>query len=227
MCTPDLRHVVLTLYVSPTAPRRAASTQVRMGTGSSGAVSANVCCDGWLRTNFHFTYCHNGTLPCQFLPPPEGWQHAHAQGGDQNVLLAEEEPEAELKELEASTQIFAAPSGDKRVFESCAVVSSSPSMLDSQYGEAIDAHSAVIRFNMAKTAGYEADVGSRTTLMVVNDVVANHPSIWIKNCKVRREQDPHRSCACACLTPFSTAPKSLAAATRRTMKWAFGSSTTT
>ena len=90
MCTPDWPHVVLTLYVSPTAPRRAASTQVRMGTGSSGAVSANVCCDGWLRTNFHFTYCHNGTLPCQFLPPPEGWQHAHAQGGDQNVLLAEE-----------------------------------------------------------------------------------------------------------------------------------------
>ena len=51
---------------------------------------------------------------------------------------------------------------------SCAVVSNAGSLLDSLHGDAIDAHSCVFRMNRAPTAGYEAHVGSTTTLDYVN-----------------------------------------------------------
>lgn len=89
---------------------------------------------------------------------------------------------AQMRSLEESKALFTAKSGPKRAFGTCAVISSSPSMLDSQYGEDIDKHDVVIRFNMAKTVGYEDDVGARTSLMLANDVVANRPSQWIPAC---------------------------------------------
>jgi len=51
-------------------------------------------------------------------------------------------------------------------------VGSSNSLLASQHGSAIDAHTAVIRFNQAPTAGYESHVGSRTTLRIQNSFAA-------------------------------------------------------
>ncbi|XP_061555134.1 alpha-N-acetylgalactosaminide alpha-2,6-sialyltransferase 6 isoform X1 [Phycodurus eques] len=49
----------------------------------------------------------------------------------------------------------------------CALVSSSSHVLGSKAGEEIDGSECVIRMNDAPTAGYEADVGRRTTLRVV------------------------------------------------------------
>ncbi|KAG9355850.1 hypothetical protein JZ751_000692 [Albula glossodonta] len=46
---------------------------------------------------------------------------------------------------------------------SCAVVGNSNNLLGSSYGPQIDDHDFVMRINEAKTAGYEHDVGSRTT----------------------------------------------------------------
>ncbi|XP_053939887.1 alpha-N-acetyl-neuraminyl-2,3-beta-galactosyl-1,3-N-acetyl-galactosaminide alpha-2,6-sialyltransferase [Cuculus canorus] len=50
----------------------------------------------------------------------------------------------------------------------CAIVSSSGQMLGSRLGEAIDGHECVLRMNHAPTAGYEEDVGTRSTVRVVS-----------------------------------------------------------
>jgi len=59
--------------------------------------------------------------------------------------------------------------GDLADFSSCAVVGSSGALGGSGLGAEIDSHGAVIRFNDAPTRGFEADVGSRTTLRVQNN----------------------------------------------------------
>ncbi|XP_062846142.1 CMP-N-acetylneuraminate-beta-galactosamide-alpha-2,3-sialyltransferase 1-like [Trichomycterus rosablanca] len=45
----------------------------------------------------------------------------------------------------------------------CAVVGNSANLLESKYGALIDTHDFIFRMNMAPTAGYETDVGSKTT----------------------------------------------------------------
>ncbi|KAE8583198.1 hypothetical protein XENTR_v10020458 [Xenopus tropicalis] len=52
--------------------------------------------------------------------------------------------------------------------KSCAVVSSSGQMLGSGLGPQIDQAECVLRMNTAPTLGYEADVGSRSSLRVVS-----------------------------------------------------------
>ena len=53
-------------------------------------------------------------------------------------------------------------------FESCAVVGNAGSVLLSDYGAAIDRHSAVIRFNNAPTEGFEKHVGRKTNFRLLN-----------------------------------------------------------
>ncbi|XP_075026489.1 alpha-N-acetyl-neuraminyl-2,3-beta-galactosyl-1,3-N-acetyl-galactosaminide alpha-2,6-sialyltransferase isoform X3 [Calonectris borealis] len=50
----------------------------------------------------------------------------------------------------------------------CAIVSSSGQMLGSRLGQAIDGQECVLRMNHAPTAGYEEDVGARSTVRVVS-----------------------------------------------------------
>ncbi|NXP08998.1 SIA7D sialyltransferase, partial [Thinocorus orbignyianus] len=51
---------------------------------------------------------------------------------------------------------------------SCAIVSSSGQMLGSRLGRAIDGQECVLRMNHAPTAGYQEDVGERSTIRVVS-----------------------------------------------------------
>jgi len=51
---------------------------------------------------------------------------------------------------------------------SCAVVGNSPIILEKQYGNEIDSHDIVIRFNIAETEGYEKHVGSKKSIRFMN-----------------------------------------------------------
>ncbi|KFB50816.1 AGAP006903-PA-like protein [Anopheles sinensis] len=58
---------------------------------------------------------------------------------------------------------------------SCVIVASAGSLKRSGLGTFIDGHDIVMRFNHAPTEGYEADVGSKTTVRVVNSQVVTKP----------------------------------------------------
>ena len=49
-----------------------------------------------------------------------------------------------------------------------AIVGSSGILLNTEFGQEIDDHDVVVRFNVAKTDGYEKHVGSRTDIRVMN-----------------------------------------------------------
>ena len=67
-------------------------------------------------------------------------------------------------------KILAAPPGQRR----CAVVGSSATLLGAALGSEIDGADFVLRVNSAPTAGFEADVGRRTSLRIVTLLPFRH-----------------------------------------------------
>lgn len=61
-------------------------------------------------------------------------------------------------------------------YNTCAIVTNAGSLFGSGLGTFIDMHDMVLRFNHAPTIGYEADVGTKTTLRIVNSQVVSKPS---------------------------------------------------
>ncbi|XP_019634651.1 PREDICTED: beta-galactoside alpha-2,6-sialyltransferase 2-like [Branchiostoma belcheri] len=60
-------------------------------------------------------------------------------------------------------------------FHTCAAVMNAGAMLGSQRGKDIDSHDAVLRYNNAPTRRYESDVGTKTTLRLMNSqIVVKH-----------------------------------------------------
>ena len=66
------------------------------------------------------------------------------------------------------TELHAAIGATEHSFRTCAVVGSSGSMLLGRFGEEIDRHDAVIRFNSAPVEGFAPIVGSKTTFRLMN-----------------------------------------------------------
>lgn len=62
------------------------------------------------------------------------------------------------------------------VNKSIAVVGSSGILLDKEYGELIDEHDIVVRFNASRVKGYEKHVGSKTTIRFMNGHAFNGSS---------------------------------------------------
>ncbi|XP_049949130.1 beta-galactoside alpha-2,6-sialyltransferase 2 [Schistocerca serialis cubense] len=60
-------------------------------------------------------------------------------------------------------------------FNTCAIVTNAGSLDGSGLGNFIDTHDVVLRFNHAPTEGYESDVGSKTTLRILNSQVVSKP----------------------------------------------------
>eukprot|EP00873_Tetraselmis_striata_P003303 jgi/Tetstr1/423567/TSEL_014239.t2 len=76
-----------------------------------------------------------------------------------------------IKEALPHEDLFRA-SQTGRIFKTCAVVGNSGSLLETQYGEEIDGHDVIIRFNHGITEGYSQFVGTRTTFRVYNGPVS-------------------------------------------------------
>ena len=61
--------------------------------------------------------------------------------------------------------------------DTIAIVGPSKSILKKKYGKKIEKSKFIVRFNFAKTKGFEKHTGSRTNLMVIN----NHAYDFLKN----------------------------------------------
>ncbi|XP_069689641.1 beta-galactoside alpha-2,6-sialyltransferase 2 [Periplaneta americana] len=92
--------------------------------------------------------------------------------GSMHTVGSQDEPfrSLGLGQLFPETPIFM----DK--YNTCAIVTNAGSLFGSGLGTFIDMHDMVLRFNHAPTTGYEADVGTKTTLRIVNSQVVSKPS---------------------------------------------------
>uniref|UniRef100_UPI00358FC18C beta-galactoside alpha-2,6-sialyltransferase 2 isoform X2 n=1 Tax=Myxine glutinosa TaxID=7769 RepID=UPI00358FC18C len=70
----------------------------------------------------------------------------------------------------------------------CAVVSSAGALLGSNLGSEIDTHDYVMRFNSAPTAGFEKDVGRKTSIRLMNSQWFHHPDFDFFPTFLRRRQ---------------------------------------
>ncbi|XP_067889905.1 beta-galactoside alpha-2,6-sialyltransferase 2-like [Heterodontus francisci] len=110
-------------------------------------------------------------------------------------LLCELKSKVKVRTLDGQEAPFSTPGWKKHIpkiplnkirintqaFRNCAVVTSAGAILNSSLGEEIDSHDTVLRFNAAPTQGYEKDVGSKTTIRVINSQILVNPKHRFNN----------------------------------------------
>ena len=67
--------------------------------------------------------------------------------------------------------------------DSCGIVTNSYALIGSGLGSHIDSNDFVIRFNHAPTKGYEVDVGSKTSLKLINAQSLAKETVWFSHVK--------------------------------------------
>ena len=72
---------------------------------------------------------------------------------------------------------------DLTLSSSIAVVGSSGGLLNGGFGQCIDSHCDIIRFNNAKIDGFEEDLGSRTTVRAIGMTITDNNAIDFGHCR--------------------------------------------
>ncbi|XP_059479727.1 beta-galactoside alpha-2,6-sialyltransferase 2 isoform X2 [Neocloeon triangulifer] len=126
---------------------------------------------------------YTGTKGTMKKTPPREIVCSLKKSANLRMLKRKDEPFQTLgmDDLFPAKPIFSKQREQKQPFRSCAVIASAASLLDSQLGNFIDSHDAVVRFNHAPTDGYESDVGSKTTIRIVNSQVISKPEFNFLN----------------------------------------------
>ena len=74
-----------------------------------------------------------------------------------------------LSKVLPDVDVFSGSEGGRsKAFDNCAVVGNSGTLLESEFGNDIDSHDVVFRFNQGITEGYEPHVGKKTTFRILN-----------------------------------------------------------
>lgn len=128
-----------------------------------------------------------------FWEPDDGWvsqevfEWWHSRLADEDLGgITQEAAERVLSRISDQGRVF--PAHDKHAL--CAVVGASRNLLESRYGDLIDAHDLVIRINRAPTDDFDSDVGTRTT----------HHVMWPRPL----EEDQYDRDAYLLMTPIAT-----------------------
>lgn len=80
-----------------------------------------------------------------------------------------------------------------KVATDVAIVGSSATLLECDYGKEIDRHSEVVRFNGAPAVGYERQVGSKTTVQLVGiDLAYQYNPAYLQPSKTEKQNEEIR-----------------------------------